>query len=107
MIHPKPSMAVVRHNSTALGEVVCHPATLTLVPRIFFDACDGLFTNYNWKEEQLERTQRLAGPRQNDIYVGVDVFGRGDVIGGGFDTYKVGVTGLGQSVTLDLPSTGL
>ncbi|XP_064251521.1 cytosolic endo-beta-N-acetylglucosaminidase [Passer domesticus] len=56
--------------------------------RMFFDACDGLFTNYNWKEEQLERTQRLAGPRLNDVYVGVDVFGRGDVIGGGFDTDK-------------------
>ncbi|XP_077643575.1 cytosolic endo-beta-N-acetylglucosaminidase [Lonchura striata] len=56
--------------------------------RMFFDACDGLFTNYNWKEEQLERTQRLAGPRLNDVYVGVDVFGRGDVVGAGFDTYK-------------------
>ncbi|XP_041881384.1 cytosolic endo-beta-N-acetylglucosaminidase [Corvus kubaryi] len=56
--------------------------------RMFFDACDGLFTNYNWKEEQLQRTQQLAGPRQNDIYVGVDVFARGDVIGGGFDTDK-------------------
>lgn len=76
---------------------VC-PATLTLVPRIFFDACDGLFTNYNWKEEQLERTQRLAGPRQNDVYVGVDVFARGDVIGGGFDTNKVGVTEMGTSL---------
>lgn len=85
---------------------VC-PPTLTLVPRIFFDACDGLFTNYNWKEEQLERTQRLAGPRLNDVYVGVDVFGRGDVIGGGFDTDKVGATGLGQSATLDLPGAGL
>lgn len=71
---------------------MCGPATLTLVPRMFFDACDGLFTNYNWKEQQLERSQSLAGPRQNDIYVGVDVFARGDVIGGGFDTYKVGVT---------------
>uniref|UniRef100_U3KCR6 Cytosolic endo-beta-N-acetylglucosaminidase n=1 Tax=Ficedula albicollis TaxID=59894 RepID=U3KCR6_FICAL len=56
--------------------------------RMFFDACDGLFTNYNWKEEQLERTQRLAGPRLNDVYVGVDVFARGDVVGGGFDTGK-------------------
>ncbi|NWI40568.1 ENASE acetylglucosaminidase, partial [Picathartes gymnocephalus] len=56
--------------------------------RMFFDACDGLFTNYNWKEEQLQRTQRLAGPRQSDVYVGVDVFARGDVIGGGFDTDK-------------------
>ncbi|NXB00345.1 ENASE acetylglucosaminidase, partial [Cnemophilus loriae] len=56
--------------------------------RMFFDACDGFFTNYNWKEEQLERTQRLAGSRQDDVYVGVDVFARGDVIGGGFDTDK-------------------
>ncbi|NXL59544.1 ENASE acetylglucosaminidase, partial [Chordeiles acutipennis] len=56
--------------------------------RVFFDACDGLFTNYNWKEENLERARRLAGPRYTDIYVGIDVFGRGDVIGGGFDTDK-------------------
>nr|XP_021151333.1 cytosolic endo-beta-N-acetylglucosaminidase [Columba livia] len=56
--------------------------------RVFFDACDGLFTNYNWKEEHLERTRALAGPRTTDVYVGVDVFARGDVIGGGFDTNK-------------------
>ncbi|XP_074967281.1 cytosolic endo-beta-N-acetylglucosaminidase [Phalacrocorax aristotelis] len=56
--------------------------------RVFFDSCDGLFTNYNWKEEHLERTRRLAGPRHTDIYVGIDVFARGDVIGGGFDTDK-------------------
>ncbi|XP_074778305.1 cytosolic endo-beta-N-acetylglucosaminidase [Athene noctua] len=56
--------------------------------RVFFDACDGLFTNYNWKEEHLERTRGLAGPRRTDVYVGVDVFARGDVVGGGFDTGK-------------------
>ncbi|NXP49464.1 ENASE acetylglucosaminidase, partial [Heliornis fulica] len=56
--------------------------------RVFFDVCDGLFTNYNWKEEHLERTRVLAGPRHTDIYVGVDVFARGDVVGGGFDTNK-------------------
>ncbi|XP_072737182.1 cytosolic endo-beta-N-acetylglucosaminidase isoform X5 [Ciconia boyciana] len=56
--------------------------------RVFFDACDGLFTNYNWKEEHLERTRGLAGPRHTDVYVGIDVFARGDVIGGGFDTDK-------------------
>ncbi|NWX13201.1 ENASE acetylglucosaminidase, partial [Aegotheles bennettii] len=56
--------------------------------RVFFDACDGLFTNYNWKKEHLERTRELAGSRRTDVYVGVDVFARGDVIGGGFDTDK-------------------
>lgn len=70
---------------------------------MFFDACDGLFTNYNWKEAHLERTRELAGPRHTDVYVGVDVFARGEVIGGGFDTDKVGVLGLGQSGTLGLP----
>lgn len=89
---------------TALGGVVCgdscsvHPATLTLVPRVFFNACDGLFTNYNWKEEHLERTRMLAGPRHTDVYVGIDVFARGDVIGGGFDTDKVAVPGLGSEL---------
>ncbi|KFQ91385.1 Cytosolic endo-beta-N-acetylglucosaminidase, partial [Nipponia nippon] len=56
--------------------------------RVFFNACDGLFTNYNWKEEHLERTRGLAGSRHTDVYVGIDVFARGDVIGGGFDTDK-------------------
>ncbi|XP_068510771.1 cytosolic endo-beta-N-acetylglucosaminidase [Anas acuta] len=56
--------------------------------RVFFDACDGLFVNYNWKEEHLERTRRLAGQRHADVYVGVDVFARGDVVGGGFDSHK-------------------
>ncbi|XP_065591381.1 cytosolic endo-beta-N-acetylglucosaminidase [Cyrtonyx montezumae] len=56
--------------------------------RVFFDACDGLFVNYNWKEEHLERTRELAGQRHVDVYIGVDVFARGDVVGGGFDTNK-------------------
>lgn len=57
--------------------------------RVYFDACDGFFTNYNWKDEQLLQTREMAGERQCDVYVGVDVFGRGDVVGGGFDSNKV------------------
>ncbi|XP_067403287.1 cytosolic endo-beta-N-acetylglucosaminidase isoform X2 [Emydura macquarii macquarii] len=57
--------------------------------RVFFDACDGLFTNYNWQEEHLERTRAQAGERLADVYVGVDVFARGEVVGGGFETDKV------------------
>ncbi|XP_048675269.2 cytosolic endo-beta-N-acetylglucosaminidase isoform X2 [Caretta caretta] len=56
--------------------------------RVFFDACDGLFTNYNWKEEHLERMGAQAGERLTDIYVGIDVFARGEVVGGGFETDK-------------------
>ncbi|XP_053156280.1 cytosolic endo-beta-N-acetylglucosaminidase isoform X2 [Hemicordylus capensis] len=56
--------------------------------KVFFDACDGFFTNYNWKEEQLVQSRAMAGERWFDIYVGVDVFGRGDVVSGGFDSNK-------------------
>uniref|UniRef100_A0A672Z2M0 Cytosolic endo-beta-N-acetylglucosaminidase n=1 Tax=Sphaeramia orbicularis TaxID=375764 RepID=A0A672Z2M0_9TELE len=58
--------------------------------RIFFEACDGLFTNYNWKETSLEfmSDYSAAQGRQADIYVGVDVFARGDVVAGKFETNK-------------------
>lgn len=56
--------------------------------RVFFDSCDGIFTNYNWGEEHLERMRGPAGERLADVYVGVDVFARGNVVGGRFDTNK-------------------
>ncbi|XP_064423526.1 cytosolic endo-beta-N-acetylglucosaminidase isoform X2 [Latimeria chalumnae] len=56
--------------------------------RVFFDVCDGMFTNYNWTEDHLERMGSLTGDRQADVYVGVDVFARGHVVGGKFDTNK-------------------
>lgn len=58
--------------------------------RMFFDACDGFFTNYNWTEQNLEVMTEYSGVqgRQADIYVGVDVFARGIVVGGMFETNK-------------------
>uniref|UniRef100_A0A3Q4ARK7 Cytosolic endo-beta-N-acetylglucosaminidase n=1 Tax=Mola mola TaxID=94237 RepID=A0A3Q4ARK7_MOLML len=58
--------------------------------RIFFDACDGVFTNYNWTEQSLEWMRDYSGVqgRQADIYIGVDVFARGKVVGGMFETNK-------------------
>nr|XP_033816155.1 cytosolic endo-beta-N-acetylglucosaminidase [Geotrypetes seraphini] len=56
--------------------------------RTFFDSCDGIFTNYNWTEQHLDRMSAQAAERQADVYVGVDVFARGSVVGGQFDTSK-------------------
>uniref|UniRef100_A0A1A8P427 Cytosolic endo-beta-N-acetylglucosaminidase n=1 Tax=Nothobranchius rachovii TaxID=451742 RepID=A0A1A8P427_9TELE len=58
--------------------------------RMFFDACDGFFTNYNWTEANLEWMKDFSGVqgRLADIYVGVDVFARGKVVGGMFETNK-------------------
>ncbi|XP_068587605.1 cytosolic endo-beta-N-acetylglucosaminidase [Cebidichthys violaceus] len=58
--------------------------------RVFFDACDGFFTNYNWTEQNLEWMRDYSGiqGRQADVYVGVDVFARGKVVGGMLETNK-------------------
>ena len=56
--------------------------------RQYFDVCDGIFLNYTWKEENLERSRQAAGQRYYDVYVGVDVFGRGCKGGGGFNTIE-------------------
>ncbi|XP_061080707.1 LOW QUALITY PROTEIN: cytosolic endo-beta-N-acetylglucosaminidase [Conger conger] len=53
--------------------------------RQFFQACDGIFTNYNWTERSLEwmSTYPEAQGRLGDVCSwGVDVFARGEVVGG-------------------------
>jgi len=75
--------------------------------KLFFDVCDGIFLNYTWKagrktqsssdEEDLQFPHDSLqtsldslknAERKPDIYVGVDVFGRGCFGGGGFNTRK-------------------
>ena len=55
----------------------------------FFDACDGLFTNYWWREAELARSAELAGDRRHDVFVGIDCFARGRV------PYQAGACGAG------------
>eukprot|EP00123_Amoebidium_parasiticum_P006946 comp17765_c0_seq1/m.17793 comp17765_c0_seq1/g.17793 ORF comp17765_c0_seq1/g.17793 comp17765_c0_seq1/m.17793 type:complete len:787 (-) comp17765_c0_seq1:308-2668(-) len=52
----------------------------------FFEASDGIFLNYTWKPEGLDQSVLCAGSRADDVYVGVDVFGRGCPGGGGFNS---------------------
>jgi mannosyl-glycoprotein endo-beta-N-acetylglucosaminidase len=51
----------------------------------FFDLCDGFFVNYTWTESNLANTKFIAGNRMHDVYVGIDVFGRGCLGDGGFN----------------------
>jgi mannosyl-glycoprotein endo-beta-N-acetylglucosaminidase len=57
--------------------------------RPFFDACDGIFLNYTWKEDDLRLSREKSGERWRDVFVGVDVFGRNCFGGGGFNTHLV------------------
>ena len=42
----------------------------------FFNVCDGIFVNYTWKDENLAKCMTYS-ERIRDIYIGVDIFGRG------------------------------
>ncbi|VDI37378.1 mannosyl-glycoprotein endo-beta-N-acetylglucosaminidase [Mytilus galloprovincialis] len=57
---------------------------------MFFDVCDGIFLNYNWNSEKLLSSMALATSkdRPRDVYVGLDVFGRGCLGGGGFNSIE-------------------
>lgn len=58
--------------------------------RIFFEACDGIFLNYNWSPSHLKRTDDLIMRHyphlRKNVFAGIDVFGRGQVAE--FDTHK-------------------
>ena len=68
----------------------------------FFDLCDGIFLNYTWTcpdkdgEDGEVSLDNLANSisaldndsRRTDIFVGVDVFGRGCIGGGGFQCWE-------------------
>jgi len=58
----------------------------------FFKACDGIFLNYCWnvghlqKSRQMLNEDREIASKQHRIFVGVDIFGRGCMGGGGFSS---------------------
>ncbi|XP_010257045.1 PREDICTED: cytosolic endo-beta-N-acetylglucosaminidase 1-like [Nelumbo nucifera] len=52
----------------------------------FFDICDGIFINYTWREDYPGSSAAIAGGRKFDVYMGIDVFGRGTYGGGQWNT---------------------
>ncbi|XP_047321135.1 cytosolic endo-beta-N-acetylglucosaminidase 1 [Impatiens glandulifera] len=52
----------------------------------FFDLCDGIFVNYTWKEDYPKLSGVVAEERRFDVYMGIDVFGRGTFGGGQWNT---------------------
>ncbi|XP_065218337.1 cytosolic endo-beta-N-acetylglucosaminidase [Planococcus citri] len=71
-----------------------------------FEICDGIFLNYGWKEINLETSLRNSGGRQLDVYVGIDVFGRGVFGGGGFNTDKAMEVVRSNGLSMALFATG-
>ncbi|XP_076034995.1 cytosolic endo-beta-N-acetylglucosaminidase isoform X2 [Oratosquilla oratoria] len=82
-----PGSQVVWYDSVDSQGKLNNQSELNKSNRMFFDACDGMFLDYKWTDKTLEKSRDEAGDRTSDVYVGIDVFGRGKHAGG-FDTYK-------------------
>jgi endo-beta-N-acetylglucosaminidase D len=54
----------------------------------FFDLCDGILTDYKWKKGFPQESSKLAGSRHFDVFMGIDVFGRGTFEGGGYNSHS-------------------
>eukprot|EP00900_Chrysochromulina_parva_P008155 jgi/Chrpa1/17340/Chrysochromulina_OHIO_Genome00022373-RA len=85
------SLAIYYDALDADGQVRYQNA-LTPANRPFFDACDGIFTNYWWGAPQLQQSAAQAaaagaavgaGGRQHDVFCGVDLFARNTSYGAG------------------------
>ncbi|KAG0211755.1 hypothetical protein BGX33_004097 [Mortierella sp. NVP41] len=72
---------------TSTGEIAWQDK-LSLENYRFFEQSDGIFTNYTWKEHAVGESVALAGPRNRDVYTGIDIWGRNTFGGGGFTTFK-------------------
>jgi mannosyl-glycoprotein endo-beta-N-acetylglucosaminidase len=53
----------------------------------FFDVCDAIFLNYAWDQTAASSSAFAAGNRTCDVFLGVDVFGRGTFGGGKFNSH--------------------
>ncbi|CAM9718483.1 unnamed protein product, partial [Heterosigma akashiwo] len=80
---------VIWYDSVTINGELKWQDRLNELNRPFFDLCDGLFTNYTWKEGYPAEGAAAAGARRRwDVYFGIDVFGRNTYGGGGMQCNK-------------------
>ncbi|XP_014211240.1 cytosolic endo-beta-N-acetylglucosaminidase [Copidosoma floridanum] len=88
-IHMKvPGSEVIWYDSVINTGALSWQNELNKSNECFFDRCDGIFLNYTWTDAGLIKSAAGASKRNRmrDIYVGLDVWGRGCPGGGGFNS---------------------
>ncbi|CAD8149450.1 unnamed protein product [Paramecium pentaurelia] len=53
----------------------------------YFQACNYFFSDYHWNLNKLSNTEKNVGNQRNNVFVGIDIWGRGQYGGGQFDSY--------------------
>lgn len=82
----KPGSLVIWYDSVTVQGDLNWQNQLNDNNKAFFDLCDGIFTNYLWEEDFAKLSATVAGDRKFDVYMGIDVFGRGTFGGGKWNT---------------------
>ncbi|KAJ6357500.1 hypothetical protein OIU78_005367 [Salix suchowensis] len=81
-----PGSLVIWYDSVTIDGALMWQNQLNDENKPFFDICDGIFLNYSWKESYPRSSAAVAGDRKFDVYMGIDVFGRGTYGGGKWTT---------------------
>ncbi|KAM7491886.1 hypothetical protein LguiA_034807 [Lonicera macranthoides] len=81
-----PGSLVIWYDSITIDGNLSWQNQLNSNNKPFFDICDGIFVNYSWQEDYAKRSASVAGSRKFDVYMGIDVFGRGTFGGGQWTT---------------------
>ncbi|XP_063533673.1 uncharacterized protein LOC134743973 [Cydia strobilella] len=83
-----PDSVLIWYDSVTVAGELAWQNTLNDNNKAFFEACDGIFTNYSWSERHVSDARRAAGERHRDVFVGIDVWGRNFIGGGQFNTQE-------------------
>ncbi|KAG8501382.1 hypothetical protein CXB51_003466 [Gossypium anomalum] len=81
-----PGSLVIWYDSVTIDGELSWQNQLNEKNKPFFDISDGIFINHTWKEDYPKLSARVAGDRKFDVYMGIDVFGRGTFGGGQWTT---------------------
>ncbi|KAI8059138.1 glycoside hydrolase [Gongronella butleri] len=86
-----PDSLVLWYDSMTTDGVINYQNTLNASNAMFFDASDGIYLNYWWKNTTPSEAVQEAkdrGRRAEEVYFGTDVWGRKTYGGGQFNSYK-------------------
>ncbi|XVF24182.1 hypothetical protein REPUB_Repub13aG0105400 [Reevesia pubescens] len=81
-----PGSLVIWYDSVTVDGDLSWQNQLNEKNKPFFDISDGIFVNYSWEENYPKLSAAVAGDRKFDVYMGIDVFGRGTYGGGQWTT---------------------
>ena len=76
---------VIWYDAVTSGGLLAWQNKLNELNAEFFAASDAIFINYVWKPGFPADSATAAGPRSQDVFMGIDVFGRNTFGGGGLN----------------------